>query len=280
MIAAIDVYHGIFTNAFGRRGEGFRSFFLAPEWPAADRERADRWLRSLRLPTSAAGAGAGAASSCFRLGGVLHACLATVDPGFARDEHGRAGGFLVHALLTPLAEDRPAPDFGRAMLGLLRGFARPQVADLERLESYIEACKAHHRSDLPGTDFAALLAQDDEVLLRLFHLSAAGPGIAEMGWPEERVADLPELLATAAGLLPPRLRLGLRWICGLSPIGGEAFRACLVPAGTLRPAPRQGEPWNYLGWLRRQPADGGRISAVTASWSIRSWQDLARETAA
>ncbi|MEM1204331.1 MAG: hypothetical protein AAGN66_13955 [Acidobacteriota bacterium] len=274
------IYHGLFTNAFGDRGAGFRSLFLAP--PELDTHPVDRWLRSLRPARTAEGPGPGTAAACFRLAsrdpgmgdGLLVAAVATVDGDFARDEHGRDGGLLAHAVLLPLDDTRPAGDFGSALLAFLRGFGRPEVHHLDRLETYLESCRRRLQITVPPGDPAAALRLDAEIVLRLLHVSAATARADRIPWPA--VDDLPGALIAAAALLPPRLRLGLVFTHGLDPLGGGCFAARGAPPSSLRNAPRGGAPWHYFHWLldRHGAGDDDSIRSLTERWDLQTWGDL------
>lgn len=258
------LFHALYTNAFGRRGQGFRHLFVAPEWPSADRRRVGRWLETLRAdeasPEQRLAAGA------FRLGGTLHACLARVDDGFARDEHGRAGGRLVHALLLPLAEDRPAGDFTGALLAMSRAFDRPAAGDEERLEAYLERCRAVSEASVAAVDAQALRTLDADFLIRFYAFSSGASRAAEAVF-GPAAAPLADALVLAAGGLPPRLRLACRWAVGLRATPETSFVARRARDGERLPPVPEGPGRAYAGWLRA----GG---AAPEDWDVRSWDAL------
>lgn len=258
------LHHAFYTNAFGGRGRGFRHLFVSPEWSDADRRRLGRWLEALRPAETAAGEGL--AVSSFRLGATIHACLARVDAGFARDEHGRRGGLLVHALLLPLAEDRPAGDFTAALLAASRGFERPDAGDADRLEVYLERCRANRELHVEAGDARAVRALDADFLIRFYALSCGAPRGVEAVFAPAAV-PLADALARAASGLPPRLRLACRWAVGLRPSPEMTFAARAAADGErLAPVPEGPGP-AYAAWLRA----GG---AAPCGWDVRSWDAL------
>lgn len=267
------LYHGIYTNAFGTRGEGFRSLFVAPPWPADERRRVADWL--LGLEPVGDGEWAAAAMNCFRLGRIIHACLVRVDGGFARDEHGRGGGVLVHALLLPLEEGRPCGDFGLALVQAAAAFRRPAVADTDKLEAYLVQCRAKMELAVPSLDVGALLGLDGGVLARFFDLVARKPQGVEVPFAVDAESRLAELLALAGGLLPPRLRLACRWGVGLRAATSLSFLA--RAAGAKASLPADGAAGDaYLRWLRQHLEAGREAEVMTRleSWHIRSWDGL------
>jgi hypothetical protein len=259
------LFHALYTNAFGRRGQGFRTLFVAPEWPPADRRRVGGWLESLR--PDEAGAEERLAVNGFRVGGTLHACLARLDDAFARDEHGRGGGRLVHALLLPLDEDLPADDFIGALLAASRAFDRPPAAgDEERLEAYLERCRAVREARVQPVDLDALRALDADFLIRFYAFSSGASRAAEAVFGPS-AAPLADALVLASGGLPPRLRLACRWALGLRATPETSFVARRARDGEGLPPVPEGPGRAYAGWLRA----GG---AAPRDWDVRSWDAL------
>lgn len=257
------LYHGLYTNAFGQRGQGFRHLFLAPEWPPADRQRIGRWLETLR---PSAEPGERVAVNGFRIGPTIHACLARVDADFARDEHGRGGGVLVHALLVPLAEGRPAGDFTSALLAKSREIERPETADADRLETYLDRCREVRETELPSVDAAAVRSLGEDFLRRCYSSFLAGAREVVF---ERPATPLAAALATAAAAVPPRLRLGCRWAVGLRPTPETSFVARAAADGERPPPPAGGPGTAYARWLYSRPAP-----EVMESWDVRSWDAL------
>lgn len=261
------VYHGLYTNAFGQRGQGFRHLFLAPEWPPADRQRISRWLEALIPGADVPADGERVAVNSFRIGPTIHACLARVDADFARDEHGRQGGTLVHALFLPLAEDRQAGSFTASLLDVSRRFRRPETGDEDRLEAYLVQCRAQREAAVPPVSTDALGELDDDFLAR-FCAFAAGPPRSQdvvFAAPDGILAGS---LAAAASALPPRLRLACRWAVGLRPTPEMSFVARTAGAGEGLPPLPAGCGSVYARWLR----DHG--TGPAESWEIRSWEGL------
>ncbi len=266
------LYHALYTNAFGSRGAGFRPLFHAPGWPSADQERIVRWLRSLQ-PIAGEAEWIGVAVNCFRLGGTIHACLARVDGGFARDEHGRAGGLLAHALLTPLVEGQPPGPFSLALLRASRELERPAVDDTEKLDAYLGQCRATPELAVPEANVGELLAIDPPLLQHFFAVASNRSQAREVGFAVASAGELAELLARAGALLPPRLALACRWAIDLRAAPAQTFLA--RPRRATTP-PGSGPEAAYDSWLRQRIAAGrGReVTALTENWEIRSWDEL------
>jgi len=265
------LHHALYTNAFGNRAAGFRPLFQAPGWPSADQERIVRWLRSLQ-PIASEAKRIGVAVNCFRLAGTIHACLAQVDGGFARDEHGRPGGLLAHALLTPLVEGQPPGPFSLALLAASRELQRPAVNDTEKLDVYLAQCKATRELTYPEPDLGELL-RIDSALLRRFFAVASNRSRGEVAFAVGSAEELTELIARASALLPPRLALAWRWAIDLRAAPEQTFLARPVRETTPEGS---GPGTAYAGWLRQRLAAGcGReVTALTENWEIRSWDDL------
>ena len=258
------LFHAFYTNAFGRRGAGFRHLFLAP-WSATDRQRIGQWLQSIR-PVDRQGV----TVNCFRIGRTVHAAFARVDAAFARDEHGRGGGLLAHALLVPLDESRPPGSFTKALLDRERGLDRPQVDDADRLEALLEVCRLASEVDVRPFDLAELSTVEPG-FAAAFVAAASRTGREEVVLPAASDDDLVDRLATVVGGLPPRLRLACRWAVGLRPTPDLSFVARPGPAV---PSPGLG-PQLEDGW-RRCLATGceGAVVGPADDWSVRSWEML------
>ena len=265
------LFHGIYTNAFDRRGQGFRNLFIAPDWPAASQQRVGRWLQGLQ-PAAGTDPGLGWAAGCFRLGRIVHACLARIDGDFARDEHGRGGGVLAHALLTPLDESQSPRDFGRALLRIGSEFRRPEVPDTDKLEAYLEQCQSRLEIAVPAVDVEAILELDDRFLSRFLDLAADRPQGVEAAFRTGSNTALVDRLTLAGGLLPPRLRLACRWGVGLRSAAGLSFLARMAGEGAA-PAPPRGYGIAYLRWLRGSSFPG-QVQTMIDDWDIRNWQGL------
>lgn len=260
------VYHGLYTNAFGQRGQGFRHLFLAPEWPPADRRRIGRWLETLG-PAANADAGERVAVNSFRIGPTIHACLARVDTDFARDEHGRRGGTLVHALFVPLAEGRPPGTFTASLYAMTRRFVRPETVDEDRLEAYLVQCRGAREVAAPPVPPETLRHLGDDLLVRFCALAAAPPRSKDAVFAPAD-GSLAGALSIAAGILPPRLRLACRWAVGLRPTSEMSFVARTAADGESPPPLSAGTGSVYARWLRDHD------TGPAESWEIRSWDGL------
>ena len=264
------IYHGLYTNAFGRRGQGFRHLFLAPEWPARDRQRIGRWLETLK-PLPGSPEGERIAVNSFRIGPTIHACLARVDADFALDEHGRRGGTLVHALFLPLAEGRPCGHFTAALLAASRRFTRPEADDADRLEAYLEQCRAVREIVAPPISSEVPHRHGSDFLTRFLAYSSGPPRSKEAVFAPAS-APFADALADGAAALPPRLRLAGRWALGLRPTPEMSFVARTAPAGqSLVPLPR-GPGSVYAQWLQHQGIQ------LAEDWDVRSWEALMERT--
>lgn len=264
--------HALYTNAFGSWGAGFRPLFHAPGWPSADQGRIVRWLRSLQ-PIAGEADRIGVAFDCFRLGGTIHACLARVDGGFARDEHGRAGGLLAHAILTPLVEGQPPGAFSLALLRASRELKRPAVDDTEKLDVYLAQCKASRELAIPAVDLDESLRIDSVLLRRFFAVASHRSRPREVGFASDSAEELTELLARSSALLPPRLALACRWAIDLRAASEQTFLARPLPETTTEGS---GPGAVYDDWLRQRVAAGREreVMALIENWEVRSWDDL------
>lgn len=306
--------HRLFTNAPGDGGAGYRHLAAGA---LAEGGRVDAWLEALR-PRQEGGvcwAGAG-----FRLGGVLHAAVARVDGAFGADEHGRGRGHLAHALVAPAGEGEGDGDVAGALAAAVRRLARPAgvqgdlaalvaacggLGEVEAAAPAGRALRAESFGDgsageggrTPARAWlaaAALAASAGEAEAMEIGIAAPGPS-AESGDSTSRTGDgagarrpAPDpaaaALVAAARLLPPRLRLALRWSVDARPLPDDRLRVVL---GADRAVP--GSPpalpavaGAYLDWLRERFAAGAEaeVAALAGDWRIRSWRHLAERLGA
>lgn len=262
--------HALFTNAASAAASpaGYRMVRLPEGWPSAGVDRLERWLVAL------AGGGARAAAvatGAIRLGGVLHAALARVDPSFGSDRLGR-GGALVHAVVTPLDEDRPlADDVYASLLTASRRFARLGAVGGGGLEAYLDACRARVSYRPSALDADRLLRLDRSAWRAILAAAAAPRGTLSLA----ATADaLPDLLVAATAPLPPRLRLAFRWQVGGAPPSAGTVRVASGPAA----GGDGGGPGDTIHrWLeaRARARDVAALRALAGDWTIRSWDALA-----
>lgn len=100
--------------------------------------------------------------------------------------------------------------------------------------------------------------------------SATAPGAAA---PETAAA---RAVAASSRLLPPRLRLALRWSVAARPLADDRLRIVLAPASGPPPPALAAPAAAYADWLRDRLAvgDGAAVAAVAADWQVRSWRHL------
>ncbi|HXU34511.1 MAG TPA: hypothetical protein VN851_28375 [Thermoanaerobaculia bacterium] len=265
-MSGLPLVHAFFTNAYGRERGGFRHLDLRLTAPPADRNRFRRWLGGLR-PLGGAGGGDGWAVRAFRLGETLYAVLVRIVPAFARDEFGREGGYLCHALLAPLEEGGPVVRYGPALREAALRLSPPaDLSDRDRLDALL--ANAEREAEL---DAAPLTASDLESLGRdlpeafittVCDLAIAAPAAAILPEPS---GDLADALLRAAEVLPPRLQLGLRWAIGAASTG--------EPATALRIESRGQEGIGRFGsWVAARLAAGGapEVLKIAENWQIRN----------
>ena len=272
----------VYSNAPGSDGVGFRVVRRPGEWAADDSRVAESWVRDLR-PIADGVEASGFAASGFRIGRSLYAAVARVSGGFARDTHGRAGGVLTHLLAVPVAEEHDIALHASALVAEALRLKWPEVPDHRRLASYLAAIQDRRIDELRPPSLAALRVIDADGLRHFLRLAAAAPVVGRPQTPEVTLdipagRQLPEVLAALSGALPPRLRLALRWGCGLRP------GAHLHLLGRLHPAPaaassRANAGDMYWQWLRaRLERDERRtLCQLLSSWEIQSWDDLLDE---
>lgn len=271
------VYHAIHTNAYSQGKEGFRSIVLTPpDWPKPGQEHVEKWLQGL-APQPGQDTAAGVAIDCFRLGELIYACLAMVDPDFALDEHERAGGFLAHGLILPLEAERPCGDFGSALLELRRSFEKPKCDDRDRLDAYLEQCRHNSEVTPKPADLQWILALREEFWSRFFELVSMPR--KEAWWPADLSSDFPMDFLRVSALVPPRLRLALRWSFELAAVPKNAVRIRLGSGQQLRAPQKTSLSELYWDWLRSCVNQGEPelVYQLAESWAINSWDDLERE---
>lgn len=269
-MSVLPVAHAFFTNAYGAGRGGFRHLDLRLPGSPEDRERLRRWLGGLRP----LGEPVGWAVRAFRLGGVLHAVLARVVPEFARDEFGRAGGYLCHALLAPLDEGGPVVRSGLALRAAALRMAPPELAELpdrERLDACLALCERELEIDAPVLDAASLASLLRAVPAQLVSVvcDASAEAPATLAVPQTPNGDLAGAVLRASEVLPPRLHLGLRW--------------CVAAASTGLPAKQfQAEPGApggrglYGRWVARSLVSGRAddVLVIAQDWEIRDERSL------
>jgi hypothetical protein len=266
--------HAFFTNAPGPGGaEGYRMFYEPPRWEGPDHARLARWLEGLTLEPSAGSRGW--AANAFRLAGTIHACLVAVDGAFGPDRHGRGRGHLAHLVAVPGTEGSLEVPYLPDLWKVLRGLARPEgeAGDLDNLTRRAAAVEEVETDD--GRARLADLACLDATFLGVFLQASAGAGPGEVvSFPVPAGRDLDDLLLRAGGALPPRLRLGVRWVLHLVEGTEAGFVVREASAGRL--ADVEPRVAGYRDWLCRTLEVGDTVSIrrVTGDWEIRSWDHL------
>lgn len=269
-MSALPLAHAFYTNAYGHGRGGFRHLDLRLAASPAERERFRRWLGGLRpLGVDSEGAGSdGWAARALRCGDVLYAVLAHVVPAFARDEFGRGGGFLCHALLAQLDEGgivvRHGPALHKAALRLIS----PKLSDLpdrDRLDALLAAAEQEAELDAPTlsvSDLASLGHDLPEAFLTtVCDIALASPAAAVLPEPG---GNFTQTLLRAAEVLPPRLQLGFRWAIGAASTG--------EPATALQIQSRGQQGKGHFGcWVAARLAarDGASVLQIAENWQIR-----------
>ncbi len=274
------LHHLVYSNAPGDDGVGFRIVLRPEEWAAADSRAAESWLRDLRPNNAEA---SGLAAACFRIGRSLYAAVARVESGFARDAHGRAGGVLAHLLAVPVTDGRDVALHAAALVTEALRPARPEVPNDQRLAAYLAAIGDLGPVDLRPPSLAAMRVIGDAGMRPFLRLAAAAsrrprPQTPELALSVPPGRQLPEILAAVTGALPPRLRLALRWGCGLRP-GAHLHLLGQRPPTVPAASPRANAGDVYWEWLHARLERGERqpLCQLLSSWEIRSWDDLLEE---
>lgn len=256
--------HVLYTNAAGGGGTGTRLLALPVERPEMPLDTVGQWLAS--LPRRRDGS-EGWASSSFRLGAVLHACVARLPAGWERDAHGRPGGFLVHAVLMPVFEGQ---DCGVHAVGLMDVLRRHGSQGARDAREYLESCTPFLNLEAELPEPAVLLASANPAALLTFLDGAAAATVgaeAAHGQEGEAAAGF----ARAGAALPPRLRLAANWSVGLRPEAGAG-------SGPPPPVPdalaRRDATRTYWNWLQATLEVPGAAGRVLHDWEIRSWRHL------
>lgn len=267
-MSTLPLAHAFYTNAYGRGRGGFRHLDLRLNAAPADRERFRRWLGGLRpLGVNAEGVGSdGWVVRAFRSRNALHAVLARIVPAFARDEFGRGGGFLCHALLAQLNEGGTVVHHGPALRQTALRLSPPaDLPDRDRLDTLLASAEKEtelHAPPLSATDLASL-GQDlpEAFLTTVCDIALASPTAAVLPEPP---GDFAEAMLRAAEVLPPRLQLGFRWATGAASTG--------EPATALRMASRGQQGVGRFGrWVaaRLAAGDAAPVLKIAENWQIR-----------
>lgn len=262
--------HLLYTNAPGRDGVGFRT--LAVNFPGSpgEQKEIEGWLTELHL---AEGEQQGWAVHGFAVD--RHPCfaLAVVDrPSFARDDHGREGGFLAHALLVLLEEGRPAGDFGLALFDKARTLLESHAP---KLELYLEGVRLATDLEVPELQLNNFLGLAPR-FLEAFYAAAFSGGNGEVFLPGySSDDDFPEHLLAASLALPPRLRLNLSWRVGLRP-GRDGFVARVAQDKSPSP-PSSNVGTAYLDKVQELLKTGWANQVerfASRDWGVRQWSGL------
>ncbi len=279
-MSARPLEHLIYSNAFGPGGSGFRTVTQPGGRSPTDTRLVRDWARSLEPVREHDHCGF--ACACLRVGSTLYACLARVDGAFARDSRGRGGGVLTHIFLTPVQE---SCDIGLHTAGLFAEasrLSRPNVPRKERLTAYLETLAGHSTVTVHPPSLHAFRVLGERIMRPFLRISAAALPVAgplrdgfEMMFQAPAGRRPPEILATASGALPPRLRLHFMWSCGLCPT--DSVHLIGRPSSTdLTTGPQEPAGDRYYEWLRERLLrnDIGTLCRILSNWDIRDWSDL------
>ncbi len=267
-MSTLPLAHAFYTNAYGRGRGGFRHLDLRLDVTPADRERLRRWLGGLRpLGVNAEGVGSdGWAVRAFRSGNALHAVLARVVPAFARDEFGRGGGFLCHALLAQLNEGGAVVRHGPALREAAFRLSPPaDLPDRNRLDAMLANAEKEPELDAPPLTASDLTSLGNDLpeafLTTVCDIALASPAAAVL---PETPGDVAEAILRAVEVLPPRLQLGFRWATGAASTG--------EPATALQVQSRGQQGVGRFGrWVaaRLAAGDAASVLKIAENWQIR-----------
>jgi hypothetical protein len=136
-------------------------------------------------------------------------------------------------------------------------------------------------ADLEGVEtddgrarLADLVCLDSGFLSAFLQAAARAQAGEVVSFPLPPGRDLADLLMRVGGALPPRLRLGVRWILRLTE-GTEVSFVVRVASTAQRPdlEPRVER---YRAWIQYalDAASTSSLRRITGDWEIRSWDHL------
>lgn len=264
------LYHLLYTSAPGAGGSGYRH--VPVSFPAGgDPAPIQEWLETLQQV--APGANEGWAFHSFGIDRTPWAALAMVNPSFSPEEHGRGRTVLVHALLLPVPEGQRVDHFGLALFERAKSFLDGGRENYQSsLDWYLQGFDASRDLEIPEPDLRHLRDLEPAFLARLFEAASGRAGrVAFAGIESDDL--LPERILLASAVLPPRLRLQMRWRVGF-PSAPEGF-AAFTGEGDAGPSPMgQGEAFG--GWVERalQEQRFDAVRQLSENWAIRDWESL------
>jgi hypothetical protein len=261
--------HLLYTNAPGEGGTGLRFLGRVPG-TQAEVERVKGWLMGLKL---ADGQRVGWATSSFLVDRRSCFALAVVDSTrFPKDDIGRPGGILAHALLLLLEQGQPVGDFGRAAFVKAKDFLEERSGE-PTLANYLQGCRVNTDLEIPDLQYNNFRL--DPRFLEIFYSAACNGGRGEpVLFPGTSDDQLPEDLFTASTILPPRLRLDLSWRVGLD-AGTEGFVARVAPGPVASPFGNLGTAYLDAVQAHLRAGKDDQVARFAAGdWNVRSWSGL------
>lgn len=233
------------------------------------------WLRDL---TVARGREPLLASAAFRIEGLLWPTLATVEPGFDFDDHGRRGA-LAHAFSTPATTAEAGWRADDPLAGLLAAcrevretVSKGVPGDATELDRRVDRCRVsttRPRAPAPRPE-----RTEEAILVAVVLAALDAPAGARATLPVPRGSEVEHLIGATAAW-PPRLRLAFRWVVGASK---PVANAVVIEAGPSAPpcAPRTAMATWVVPWVASMRA---RPDRWATDWTIRGWDDVAERVA-
>lgn len=221
------------------------------------------------------------AYSCFRIGALPHACLATTFAGYGANCYGRAGA-LTHVLLVPVD---PRTDKGLLYTQALveQSLCLHAGADMP-IPEYLQQNTQSNTIEIEPPSLARIKDIDGSLLgelLKAAYISRekgiSGDSGCNYSLPVASVHTLLRLLALAGVILPPRLQLAFYWGYG----SGQTMRR--QANFTIGPPPIQdvrnliGEALSgYVERILNCVAVGhnSNLQDVWDGWDFRCWEEL------
>ncbi|NJL29089.1 MAG: hypothetical protein HC897_14995 [Thermoanaerobaculia bacterium] len=139
---------------------------------------------------------------------------------------------------------------------------------------YLEQCRVHSEVMPRPADLQWVLALGEAFWSHFFAVVTAKR--KEVVWPADSSSDFPMDFLRVSALLPPRLRLALRWSFELPAVPKNAVRIRLGSGSELGSVEKTSCEGTYWQWLK---ACVGRLEPelvyeVAESWEINSWERL------
>jgi hypothetical protein len=232
-----------------------------------------KWLQSMELPLrewmgslQAVAGTTGWSVRTMREGGQQFVAVAVTGLPRGTDERKRPAE-SVSALLDEFAEGDGTyrvPAMIKALSELVENDSRLKTVETELPK--VQLSSASHTA----SNFAAIENGVLEKFLSAAVLSYAGR--ATFALPPGLPAAA-RTLASAAGAMPPRLRLHCTWTIDTT---DPAARLCFTSVGNASAIQVDPKVREYVRWIRSyvDRGHGARVDAIANDWEIQSWQQL------